>query len=227
MKYTTVLFDADETLFDFSACERGAICEALLHSGIDATDVVIAAYSEINDSLWKMLERGEIEREKLFYYRFELLAERFGFTLDARATAEIYLLSLSRKSYLIDGAKELISSLDGKVRKYIVTNGFERVQRPRYEASELYLKFDGIFISETMGANKPDLAFFERVAENIEDFDKSKTLIVGDSLSSDILGGINFGIDTCWYTRTSCSTELAPTYVASSLDDVKKIILGG
>ena len=225
-KYTIALFDADETLFDFSKSESAAFCEALASFGVEADEDMVVTYKKINDSLWKKLEQGEIARERLVYQRFEMFFDTYGISADAKIMAERYLSALAEKTYLIDGAKELISSLDGKVKKYIVTNGVERVQRSRYANSELYGCFDGIFISEAIGANKPDPRFFEYVAAHIDGFRKENALIIGDSLSSDILGGINFGIDTCWFSPKGGSGELSPTYTVKKLDEIMPILLG-
>ena len=226
-RYSVILFDADGTLFDFSACEREAFREALSMSGAVPSDEMVAAYKKINDDLWKSLERGEIEREVLVFRRFEIFAERYGLALDAMKMAEDYVRCLGEKTYLIEGARELLDSLYGKVRMYIITNGVERVQRRRYELSGFYRYFDGIFISEALGVNKPDPRFFEYVCEHIDLFSLKDALVVGDSLSSDISGGIGFGLDTCWYNPENISTSLAPTYTVSSLMSVLPIILGG
>lgn len=229
MRYNTVLFDADGTLLDFARSEREALVDALALNGIAADGDMIRAYSEINDSLWKMLERGEIERRVLIYHRFELLCERYSIVADAKKIASDYMKIIATKGYLLDGARELLEALSGRVRMYIITNGAATVQRGRYEKTGIEKYFDGIFISELVGVNKPDVRFFEKVADTIKDFDANTTIVVGDSLSSDIKGGNGFGLDTCWYNAagTPASADIIPTYVAYSFDEVCKIILEG
>ena len=224
-KYSIILFDADGTLFDFSQCEREAFREALSLSGASATEEMINDYKEINDSLWKALERKEIEREVLVFRRFEIFAEKYNIDLDSKKMANDYVACLGKKTYLIDGAKELLQTLYGKVRMYIVTNGIERVQSSRFEISGLSKYFDGIFISEAIGVNKPDVKFFERVAERIDGYEKDKSIIIGDSLSSDIAGGMAFGIDTCWYSPEGKTALCAPTYTVTDLGDIPAILL--
>ncbi len=199
MRYGIVLFDADGTLLDFKKSEREAIREARLSVGIFADDEMIATYSRINDGLWKMLERGEIEKSVLLVRRFEDFFTYYGLDADAPDLAKRYMQALSEKAYLLDGAGELCRKLYGKCRLYIVTNGVEFIQRGRWARTELNDYFEDSFISGVIGYEKPDVRYFEAVAEKIPDFQKEKTVIVGDSLTSDMQGGFNFGIDTCYY----------------------------
>ena len=227
-RYKVLLFDADRTLFDFDKGETLALSEALLELPVTASPEMLSAYKEINDSLWKALERGEIDRETLKVRRFEILAERFSLPCDVRCLSQSYISHLSEKTCLIDGAQELLSALFGKVRMYIVTNGVARVQRRRYELSEISRYFEDIFISEEIGADKPDPAFFEHVSSRIEGFSSENALIIGDSLSSDISGGIAFGIDTCWFSpKEADSGDVCPTYTVRELAEVLDIALGG
>lgn len=224
-KYSVILFDIDDTLLDFPKSEREALCEALMLAGVSLNDEMISTYQKINYELWKALERKEITREELMFRRFDDFAKFYGFDIDSARVADDYLDCLGKKIYFIDGALELLSSLHGKVKMYIVTNGLARVQKSRYKLTGFDKIFDGMFISEEVGANKPDAKFFEYVAEHIEEFEKEKTLIVGDSLTSDIAGGIAFGIDTCWYSPLNKETKLEPTYKVNSLDKVLPIAL--
>ena len=226
MRYDIVLFDADGTLFDFLRSEDEAVRETMKVFGIAPTDALVADYSRINDSLWKMLERGEIEKQVLLYRRFEIFCEKYGFVCDAKEMARTYMEKLSQKAYLLAGAEELCQSLLGKVKMYIVTNGVEFIQKGRYSRSGMEKYFDGVFISGVVGYEKPSVEYFECVAKNIPSFDKNRTLIVGDSLTSDIKGGINYGIDTCWYNPNgkSVPTDMAISRVCASFDEIYKFI---
>jgi len=229
MKYEFLLFDADGTLLDFLRCEDEALREALVEMGLSPDDRMVAEYSRINDSLWKMLERGEIDKDVLVYRRFELLFELYGIELDAKEMAGKYVNNLSKKGYVLDGARALCESLYGKARMFIVTNGVEFIQRGRYDRCGLDGYFEDIFISDCIGFNKPDVRYFLGVAEKISGFDKKKAIIIGDSLTSDMRGGLNYGIDTCWYNPAGkpCPEGIELTYVANSFDDIYRFITCG
>lgn len=226
MKYKTLLFDADGTLFDFKKGEAEAVKETFLSFDIMLDDELVADYSTINDSLWKMLERGEIEKEVLLYKRFEIFSEKHGFGVDARQMASAYMNMLSQKSYLFEGAENFCRSLCDKADMYIVTNGVEFIQKNRYRDSGLDRYFKGLFISGAIGSEKPTREYFDYVAAHVADFSRESTLIIGDSLSSDIKGGINYGIDTCWYNPNGVPVpeDMPITRVSHDYDDIYAFI---
>ena len=231
MKYATLLFDSDETLLDFKKSEKEAIVGALSYAGIAPDAEIIAEYSKINQGLWKLLEKGGIKKDELKYRRFELLFEKYGITSDPRETANKYMELLSRRGYLLDGAKELCEALSGKADLYMVTNGIKFSQEGRLADSGMTCYFKDIFVSEDAGREKPSAEFFDYVAKRIPGFSKEKAIIIGDSLTSDIAGGINYGIDTCWYNPRG---EEAPenirnkiTYTVSTHKEIYDIITKG
>ncbi len=229
MRYNTVLFDADGTLLDFAKCEYEAVRDTMKAFGITPDDEKVATYSKINDGLWKMLERKEIEKSVLLYRRFELFCEHYGYDVDARAMASDYMHNLSLQPYMLDGAKELLAKLKGTVKMYIVTNGVEFIQKSRYSLSGLSLFFDGIFISDELGVEKPDPKYFERIENILGTLSKEDTIVIGDSLTSDIKGANNYGLDSCWYNpkAKSLSSVAEPTYIAHSFDEVYSVIENG
>ncbi len=228
-KYTTVLFDADDTLFDFKRAEHDAVLDCLSFAGLPTDESVIQTYSAINDSYWKMLERREITKPELFIARWESLLAHYGFDFDAQTVADLYPVKLAEKSYAIQGAEEVCRVLyeSGRLKLYIVTNGFARVQHGRFDHSPLRMYFEDMFISEEMGADKPSLAYFDAVAKRVPDFDLQKTLIVGDSLTSDIKGGIAAGLDTCWFNPKGkpIPDGMPITYVISDLSALLSLLL--
>ena len=231
MRYDTILFDADGTLLDFLRSEKEAVSETFSELGIAPSEEMLSVYSAINKSLWEKLERGEIEKNILFYHRFELLFGRYGIHADPKDAADRYMMLLSQKGYLLAGAEALCRQLFGKVRLYIVTNGTEFIQRGRWARSGLGDCFADMFISDVIGYEKPDRRYFEYVASHIPDFCAKKTLLVGDSLTSDIPGGIGFGLDTCFYNprRLPISETIAEklTYEVTELSEIGRIILQG
>lgn len=226
MKYDVILFDADDTLLDFKKAEREALAHTLVKNGLPSHEGIISAYSEINDSLWKKLERGETTKEELKTKRFEELIEKFGFDADPIRMSADYISSLATMAYMLDGAEELCRDLKDKYRMYIVTNGMEDVQRGRLNSFAVKDCFLDFFISGKIGYEKPRREFFEIATSGIENFDKKKALIIGDSLSSDMRGGIDFGIDTCWYNPFGKEKPegMDITYIASSFDDIKELL---
>ena len=195
-----VFMDIDDTLLDFGKAEAAAIKKTFERIGVPATPEVISRYSEINDEHWKMLERGELTREQVLVYRFDALFAELGIknvpSEMAQASYE-YLLGIGH--YFVDGAPELLEALKGKYELYIVSNGTASVQDSRLESAGIAPYFKDIFISERVGFNKPSAEFFDACFERIPGFEKDKAIIVGDRLSSDILGGINAGVKTCWF----------------------------
>ena len=227
MSYSIALFDADNTLLDFSHSERDALSECLLARGIEPTDQILSRYAEINDLHWKRLEQGLTTRAQLKTARFSDLFSKLEMDLDPTKMADDYIVALSAKSYCMEGAEELISRLAGRCRMFIITNGNASVQNARWNKTSMAPFFEGVFISEEMGVSKPDKLFFDRIAAAIPDFDPRHALVIGDSLSSDIQGGVNAGIDTCWFNRHGASAPdgLPITYTIRSLDEVEHILL--
>lgn len=227
MAYSIVLFDADNTLLDFTRAEHDALCECLSIRGISTDADTVALYSAINDSHWKRLERGETTRTRLRVERFTEFFSAVGYSGDPVAMADDYVEALSRQSHLIDGALELIRALYGHCRLYIVTNGITSVQKSRFGRCALAPYFDRCFISEEMGFAKPDRRFFDLVASSVPNFIPEETIVIGDSLSSDIQGGINAGLDTCWYNPNgqNAPSHMNSTYTVSRLEDIQDIIL--
>ena len=227
-KYEFLLLDADETLFDFPRAEREALCDALRTMGISSNDEMISKYSEINDRHWKMLERGEISKSELRIARFAELCRHYSFDVDVSRLAVAYTDALATKGYLFPHALEVCRALAAHCKLYIITNGIASVQRGRLEPSPLRAFIEELFISEEIGAEKPDIAYFNAVAAKIPHFDRKKALVVGDSLSSDMRGGIGAGIDTCWFNpkNKTSPAELPITYTIRTLEELIPLVLG-
>ena len=194
-----VLFDVDDTLLDFGKAEAAAIRKTFERIGIPVTDELIRRYSEINAQQWSRFEKGEITREKLLTERFDILFSELGINVPSEMAQASYEYLLGIGHYFVDGAEELLEALKDKYELYIVSNGNASVQDRRLKRAGIIPYFNDIFISERVGFNKPSAEFFEACFERIPGFEKDKAVIVGDRLSSDILGGINAGVKTCWF----------------------------
>lgn len=221
-----VLFDLDDTLFDFHKAEKIALTKTLVHFGIDPTEETLALYSTINAAHWKRLELGEISREEVKVGRYRELFETIGVECDPVKATAYYESMLAIGHYFMPGAPELLWELYGKYRLYIVSNGTAKVQEGRIGSSGITKYMDGIFISQILGANKPDKQFFDICFAEIPDFLLSETVIIGDSLSSDIKGGINAGITTVWFNPKGIEndSDIKPDYTIKELSEVPGLL---
>ncbi len=221
-----VLFDLDDTLFDFHKAEKIALTKTLVHFGIDPTEETLALYSTINAAHWKRLELGEISREEVKVGRYRELFKTIGVECDPVKATAYYESMLAIGHYFMPGAPELLEELYGKYRLYIVSNGTAKVQEGRIGSSGIAKYMDGIFISQILGANKPDKQFFDICFAEIPDFSLSETVIIGDSLSSDIKGGINAGITTVWFNPKGIENDndIKPDYTIKELSEVPGLL---
>ena len=197
----TVLWDVDGTLLDFSAAEKAAIRAMFAKFGLgECTDTMLARYSAINISFWQRLERNELSKIQVLTGRFEQFFSEYG--ISRRIVPEFnanYQLALGDTIVYQNDSLSVVKALKGKVKQYVVSNGTVVAQTKKLERSGLGELMDGIFLSEKLGVEKPCAAFFELVFSEIQPDDLSAVLIIGDSLTSDIQGGMNAGINTCWY----------------------------
>ncbi len=219
MKYTTLLFDLDETLMDFRKAEDNAIGLLLRKYGADPTEENKTLYSKINKSKWEALERGEITRSQLFLSRFTELFEILGINTDVAKANDEYLSFMAEGRFVFEGAENVCRELSKNYKMYIITNGSKKAQDGRLKDLPLMEYFDGVFISEEIGFDKPHREYFDYVFEHITEKDKSECLVIGDSLSSDIAGAVNYGIDSCWINPGEYR-ESPATYQIKKLDEL-------
>lgn len=226
MKYHIILFDADMTLFDFEKAEALALQRTLQAHGYPSDFDTCQAYRQINESLWRAFERQEVTKEELLAQRFTRFFKAVGIDGDGAAFNQEYLYALGDGAFLLPGALELCQNLYGRCRMYIVTNGVTQTQRRRLAASPLKGYMDGIFVSEETGFQKPRKEFFDYVFGSIALADLKRVIIVGDSLTSDIQGGINAGIDSCWYNPKGLPNYggIPCTYEIARLCQLEEII---
>lgn len=222
-RYDILLFDADGTLLNFDRSEDEALKRTLQQYGLAYTPSISRRYHEINDSLWKQLEQGQITRDHLQATRFSTFLQELNSGESPAAFNLCYRQYLSESAHLIPGAFSLCERLHSYYTLAIVTNGVAEVQRSRLARSGLGRLFEKVYISEEIGWQKPDKRFFDFVFSDMAISDKSRVLLIGDSLTSDIQGGINAGIDTCWY----CPADRQPgpaTYHVSDYRELLKLL---
>ncbi len=227
MKYEVLIFDADETLFDFKKSEKEAFKNTMLQFNIHYDENYhFNIYHDVNEAIWKEFEQGLITQEKLKTERFRRFANQIRMDLKEKELAFAYMEHLGDASFLYDGCEELIEYLSLSYRLCIVTNGLSLVQNKRIRKSGIANFFDTVVISEEISIAKPNPGIFEYALQQMSYSDKSKVLVIGDSLSSDIQGGINFGVDTCWYNpkQHKNDTLLQPTYEVVDYSALKSLL---
>lgn len=229
MHYDVILWDVDGTLLDFDYSQKISISRCLEEIGVKPEEEMTKRYAEINDGWWKRLERGEVKKAELLIGRFLDLFEEYHISCpdveEFRRHYQQYLGSVYR---YIDNSIEICRMLQGKCRQFVVTNGVAATQLNKLKLSGFYDIMENLFISEQMGAPKPQRAFFDRVFESLPGVSRSRVLIVGDSLSSDMRGGNNAGIVTCWYNPGDeiNTTEIETNFIIRNLKEVLQIVEG-
>lgn len=221
-----VLIDLDNTILDFDWAERRALTTALREVGLEPDPKLLARYNAINRRQWELLEDGVLTREQVLLRRFEILFEEQGIQASAAGVGERYESLLADGYQFLPGAEELLRTLYVRYRLYLASNGSAAVQAARIASSGIGRYFEGIFISEELGADKPSKAYFDRCIAQIPSFDPARALMVGDSLTSDIRGGINAGIRTCWYNPSGRAPDrdIRPDYVIHSLSELPPLL---
>ena len=223
MKYKFLLFDLDHTLLDFDAAEDVALDFLLAEEGVEDIQTYKDYYVPMNKSLWKDLEQKKITKDALINIRFAKLFAHFGIEKDGAYLAERYQFFLSKQGQTYLGVEDLLKNLIKQgYELYAATNGITYIQTGRLEQSGIKPYFKEIFISEQLHTQKPDAEFYEKIGARIPNFDKNHALMIGDSLTADIQGGNNAGIDTIWYNpqHLENATQLHPTYEVHSYKDL-------
>ena len=223
-KYKFLLFDVDDTLLDFQKAEFEAFKMLLSEYNVEYSDEIYEMYRNENHRLWKEYELGFIKRHEIFDNRLKPLFKYLNIDSDPVKASYDFLTYLSKGAYLIGNTYQKLEELSKKYKLYIITNGEPKVQYPRLKEVDILKFFDGIFVSEEIGASKPHKEFFEYIEQNVERFNKEEALVIGDSLTSDIKGALNYGIDTCWYNPKGLdSNGVKPTYEIKCLKELLEI----
>ena len=221
-----LFLDLDDTILDFHKAERIAIAKTIRDFGVEPTEEVLNRYHVINKWHWEQLELGKLTRAEVLVNRFAALFSELGEEVDARKCAKVYEKNLSIGHYFLPGAEEAVEALSKKYRLYLASNGTASVQKGRMTSANLYRFFEKVFVSQEIGHNKPSKAYFDGCFAQIPDFDPKKAMIVGDSLSSDIKGGINAGIATVWVNpnHLPANPDIPADYEIEALSQLEALL---
>ncbi len=224
--YEYLFLDLDDTILDFHKAERIAIAKTIREFGVEPTEEVINRYHQINIWHWQQLELGKMTRDQVLEGRFAVLFEELGIQVDKTLCARVYEQHLSQGHWFMPGAEEAVERLSKKYRLFLASNGTATVQKGRMTSANLYRFFECSFVSQEIGHNKPSKEYFEAAFAMIPGFDKSKCLMVGDSLTSDIRGGINAGLKTCWVnpTHAPAREDIKPDYEIEYLYQLEALL---
>ncbi|MGM0219592.1 YjjG family noncanonical pyrimidine nucleotidase [Enterococcus sp. AZ126] len=226
MKFKTLLFDVDDTLLDFQLTEKKALHALFQEENLTLTDEIQATYKKINSQLWQDFEQGKIDKKTVTDTRFSLLFDQLNKKVDGKKMGEQYRDHLAQGHDLLGNSRKIIERLKPDYELYIVTNGVAKTQYQRLNDSKMSLFFNDIFVSEEVGYQKPMKEYFDYVFERIPGFEREKTLIIGDSLASDIKGGNLANIQTLWLNPSKQPVEptVQPTYEINRLDDIFNVL---
>lgn len=226
MKYTTLFFDADDTLLDFQECERSALEKSFQKHGLIFNEEIRSQYGNINQELWASFERGEITKPQILATRFRRLFSELSIKGVSESFEGDYQNFLAANGCTIPGAIKLCRELSQDFELYILTNGVAFTQKGRFEDSGLLPYIKGVFVSEDIGFQKPAREYFEAVLKQVPEQDKKRILMIGDSLNSDILGGERTGLLTCWYNpwHKENKTAAKPDFEVADYEELRQII---
>ena len=222
----TILLDIDDTILDFQECAKATILRASEDFGVDFTEEMLAYYMEQNAFLWGQYEKGIITREDIFRTRFPMLFKEYGYDVDGLEFENAFQKYFKTQYKFVDGAVELVEYLSSKYDLYVASNSLHSTQVSRLTSAGLFHYFKDLFVSDAIGYQKPTKEFFEGCFCKIPNLNKKETIIIGDSLSSDIKGGCSIGIKTCWFNpkKLENNTEYKADYEITSLDEIKNIL---
>lgn len=222
----TVFLDLDDTILDFTRAEAEALRRALREADAPWDDGVLARYHTINAAQWELLEQGVLTREQVLLGRFDILFGELGLRRSAREVCERYEEYLGEGHWFVPGAEAMLSALAPRYELYLASNGTAAVQHRRLESAGILPWFRGVFISQELGADKPSPAFFRRCFNAVPGFSRECAVMVGDSLTSDIRGGRDAGLRTCWFNPGGKPrrADIVPDYEISALDQLPALL---
>ena len=222
----TILLDLDNTIIDFNECARHSIMDIFQDLGFHYDENVFDTFITENVKIWKRLELGEIDKIYLRANRWNIILGKLGIDYDGTIIEERFENGVAKGAYPVEYAYELLQYLYNKYDIYVVSNGFRFVQESRVKIGKFDKYFKELFLSEDIGIQKPDIRFFDYCYEKLGSPPKEELILIGDSLSADIKGGNNFGIDTIWFNKNNdpAPSDIIPTYTVEKLSQIKEIL---
>ena len=227
-KYYCILFDADNTLLDFDAAESKALADTLRNYGIEPDAETVQTYRTINEELWRQLEKGQLRRDKLMAERFTRFLKAVDAAGNGAEMNKFYLDQLSTHPDLAaPNVLDVLKELSEVATLAVVTNGFDRVQSRRVAESGMKDFIEEVFVSEKLDSEKPNRKIFDAALRSLGVENREHVLMVGDSLTSDIQGGINAGLDTCWFNPSHAENpgKVCPTYEIADLEELYPLVM--
>ncbi len=222
--YKFLLWDIDDTLIDFKTSEKTALQKCFKEFGVILTDEDIAIYTQINHNYWELLAQGKIEKNIMLKRRFEDFVQQLSLDkIDCEEMNKLYQIALGDCAVMIDDAIEICSYFKKSKKQYAVTNGTSVAQNKKLNKTGLVEFFDGVFISDQVGYEKPDIRFFQHAFAEIDDFKLEEAIIIGDSLSSDMLGANNVGVDCCWFNPKAVVNKNTSIHIDYEIKKLKEL----
>ena len=223
--YKYLLIDCDDTVLDFGKSERVSISKVMEKYGVRPTSQAVEKYVKLNEKFWRMFEKGKISKEELLKKRFVKFFKKYHIDVDGDIINKEYLDTLTYNVFVIDGVEKILTYLKDKGYKlYFITNGVKKTQEARWNRTDVLKYFDGAFISEDIGYHKPQKEYFEYVVKSIGDNDLNNYLVIGDNIQSDIIGGLNYGMDVAWFNPKRKRSKIKVNYEFNNLDDYYKYL---
>lgn len=221
-----VLLDLDNTLIDFNECAKHSIINSFKKHNFEYTEKTFMTFITENVKIWKRLEKGEITKADLRANRWNIILEKLSIDYDGTIIEEEFENGVAQGAYAVEGAYELLDYLHSKYELYIVSNGFRFVQESRLKIGDFRKYFKDIFLSEDIGIQKPAKEFFDYCFEKLNQPNKEDVILIGDSLSADIIGGLNYGIDCIWFNKNGeeLPQNIKPTYIVNKLKEIENIL---
>lgn len=221
-----IFTDIDNTLLDFNKCSEAAIKKAMEEYNLKFQDGIINVFYEINDKLWLRIEQGTLTKEELYEVRWNMIFERFGIKTDGMKFDSRFREILHEIAEPVENAGEMLEYLSSKYPVYAVSNAFHNKQSERLEKAGMLRYIKKVFVSGEVGYSKPSKGFFDACIKELEGVKPDEVIIIGDSPTADIGGGISYGLKTCWfnYKNEPLPEDIKPDLIVNSLDEIKNFL---